>query len=287
MEISATQVKELRERTGLGMMECKNALVECSGDIDKAIELLRKRAGAKVEKKAGRTTTEGRVSAYVSDDRKLAAMVEINCETDFVAKEEGFVAFATAVATCVAKHDPADIDTLLTLPLENGNADTVAQACQGLVARLGEKIDVRRFVRYAAKSGRLGSYVHGGRIGVLVDMVGRDDALAHDVAMHISWTRPDYLSKNDVPPDVVAKEKEILTEQARDSGKPVDIIEKMVAGRLNKYLNEITLLGQSFVRDEDTTIEKLLQSAAATVLRFCRYEVGEGVERRTGDFGIT
>lgn len=284
MGISAAQVKELRERTGLGMMECKNALVESDGDMDKAIELLRKRAGAKLEKKAGRIAAEGRVSTYVSDDRSLAAMAEVNCETDFVAKEHGFIAFANAVAACVATHNPADLPALLAVPLQAGQSGTVAQAAEHLVARLSEKIGVRRFVRYEASSGRLDSYVHGARIGVLVELRGGDDTLAHDIAMHVAAMRPEHVSEEDVPPGLVSKEKEILMEQVRDSGKPPEIIEKMIAGRLNKYLNEISLLGQPFVKDTDTTVGKLLKASDASVLRFCRYEVGEGIEKKTEDF---
>ena len=284
MGISAAQVKELRERTGLGMMECKNALVESDGDMDKAIELLRKRAGAKVEKKAGRIAAEGRVSTYVSDDRRLAAMAEVNCETDFVAKEHDFIAFANAVAACVATHNPADLPALLVVPLQAGQSGTVAQAAEHLVARLGEKIGVRRFVRYEASSGRLDSYVHGARIGVLVELRGGDDTLAHDIAMHVAAMRPEHVSEEDVPPGLVSKEKEILMEQVRDSGKPPEIIEKVIAGRLNKYLNEISLLGQPFVKDTDTTVGKLLKASDASVLRFCRYEVGEGIEKKTEDF---
>lgn len=285
MAISAGQVKELRERTGLGMMECKNALVECDGNMDKAVELLRKRVGVKVEKKAGRIAAEGRVSAHVSGDRKLAAIVEVNCETDFVAKENGFVSFVDAVAACVVKHDPADVDALSALPLEDGKADTVAQVCEGLVARLGEKINVRRFVHYEGKGAHLDTYVHpGSRIGVLVEMEGGNNALAHDIAMQVAATRPEYISRDDVPEDVAAKEREIFMEQARASGKPPEIAEKMVAGRLNKYLNELTLLGKPFVKDPDTSVEKLLKLADARIARFCRYEVGEGIEKKVGDF---
>ncbi|MFQ5994220.1 MAG: translation elongation factor Ts [Acidiferrobacterales bacterium] len=285
MGISAAQVKELRERTGLGMMECKKALVESDGNMEKAIELLRKRAGAKVEKRAGRTAAEGRISIHVTNDGRLAAMAEINSETDFVAKEERFVSFADAVAACVANYNPVDLDALLMLPVEEGKADTVAQVSENLVARLGEKIGVRRFVRYESESGHIiSSYLHDGRIGVIVEMKGGGKELARDIAMHISWYRPEYLSKDGVPPDVVAKEKEILMEQARGSGKPAEIVEKMVAGRTNKYLNEITLLGQPFVKDQDVTVEKLLKSGSATVRRYVRYEVGEGIEKKTGNF---
>jgi elongation factor Ts len=285
MAVSAAEVKELRERTGLGMMECKNALVESGGDMDKAIEWLRKRAGAKVERKAGRIAAEGRISAHLSGDRKIGAMVEVNSETDFVAKEDGFVAFAEAVAACVAHNEPRDVAGLMSLPLQAGKTDSVQQTRETLMARLGEKISIRRFQRYSAGSGKVDIYVHAGaRIGVLVELEGADDTLAHDIAMQVAATRPDYLTTADVPADVVAKEKEILMEQARDSGKPAEIIEKMVAGRLNKFLSELTLLGKTFVKDQDVTVEKLLKSAGARVIRFCRYEVGEGMEKKTSDF---
>ncbi len=281
MGISATQVKELRERTGLGMMECKNALVESDGDIDEAIALLRKRVGAKVQKKAGRTAAEGIVATHVGDDHKLAAMVEINCETDFVAKEEGFVDFAATVAKTIVEHEPNDIDALLALPLTDGKADTIGQTCEYLVAKLGEKISVRRFTRYKVSNGHLETYVHAGsRIGVLMEMEGGDNALAHDMAMQVAATRPEYISADDVPSDIANKERDILIEQAKDTGKPPEIVEKMVAGRLNKYLSELTLLGKPFVKDPDTIVEKLLKSAGARIERFCRYEVGEGIEEK-------
>ena len=280
MGISATQVKELRERTGLGMMECKNALVESDGDIDEAIVLLRKRAGAKVEKKAGRTAAEGTIATHVSDNHKLAAIVEINCETDFVAKEEGFVDFAATVAKTIVEHDPNDMDALLALPLTDGKVDTIGQTCEYLVAKLSEKISVRRFTRYKASNGHLDTYVHAGsRIGVVVEMEGGDNALAHDMAMQVAATRPEYISSDDVPSDIANKEREILVEQAKDSGKPPEIVEKMVVGRLNKYLSELTLLGKPFVKDPDTIVEKLLKFADARIKRFCRYEVGEGIEK--------
>lgn len=283
MAVSAAQVKELRERTGLGMMECKKALVECDGNIDKAIELLRKRAGAKVEKKASRIAAEGRVSTHLVSNHKLAAMVEVNCETDFVAKEDGFVEFVDVLVSKIAEHDPFDIDALMQLELEDGRS--AREAADNLVARLGEKISVRRFVRYDTKDGQLDAYVHAGsRIAVLVEMQGGDGTLAHDVAMQVAWQAPEYLTRSEVPSEIVAKEKEILMEQARDSGKPQEIMEKMVAGRLNKYISELTLLGKPFVKDPDVTVEKLLKSASANVLRFCRYEVGEGLEKRSSDF---
>lgn len=283
MSISAAQVKELRSRTGLGMMECKQALTETGGDLEAATELLRKRAGAKVEKKAGRTAAEGAIGLYLSDDRKLAAMAEVNCETDFVAKGDNFIEFAKAVATSAAEHDPRDVEALSALPLAKG--ETVAQAREALVMKQGENMGVRRFVRYAAENRRLGAYVHSTRkIGVLVEVDGGDEALAKDLAMHIAASRPDYVSRDDVPAAVIEKEREIYAEQAQASGKPKEIVEKMVAGRVGKYLNEITLLGQAFVKDPEITVEKLLSRAGAKVVRFARYEVGEGIEREQADF---
>lgn len=282
MSISATQVKELRERTGLGMMECKQALSETNGDMAAAEDLLRKKAGAKVEKKAGRTAAEGVIGLYVSDDRKLAAISEVNSETDFVAKGDDFSAFANAAAASVAARNPSDVDALYSAPIRN-NGETVSQAREALVMKLGENIGVRRFVRYAT-NGHVGAYVHGRKIGVLVELEGGDETLAKDIAMHIAASRPQCVSKEQVPADLIAKEKEIFAEQAKASGKPANIIEKMIEGRIAKFLNEVTLLGQPFVKDPETTIEKLLKGANAKVLRFERFEVGEGIEKNKGDF---
>lgn len=284
MSISAQQVKELRERTGLGMMECKAALTETQGDMEAAADLLRKRAGAKVEKKAGRIAAEGTIGVYVSADRKTAAMIEVNCETDFVAKGDEFEAFAATAAARVARGQPADVDALYQLPLQDGAPASIAQAREGLVMKLGENINVRRFERLIADKGHIGSYVHGRKIGVLVVMEGGDETLAKDVAMHVAASRPEYVSKDQVPAAAVAKEKEIFAEQAKASGKPAEIIEKMVMGRVNKYLGEITLLGQAFVKDPDSTVEKLLKSKNASVKGFIRYEVGEGLEKRSDNF---
>ncbi|HEX9626039.1 MAG TPA: translation elongation factor Ts [Acidiferrobacterales bacterium] len=284
MTITASQVKELRERTGLGMMECKGALTETHGDMDAAIELLRKKAGAKVEKKAGRVAAEGAIGMFLSPDRRLAAMVEVNSETDFVAKGDEFLDFANAVAACVATNDPVDVEALMNLPLAAGGGPTVAAGREALVATLGENIGVRRFVRYAGAKGHIAQYVHGRKIGVLVELEGGDEALGRDIAMHIAASRPEYLSREQVPAAAIAKEKEIFLAQAADSGKPPDIVEKMVGGRINKYLNEITLLGQSFVKDPDSTVEKVLKAASARALRFTRVEVGEGIEKRSDDF---
>ena len=284
MSISAQQVKELRERTGLGMMECKAALTETNGDMDAASDLLRKRAGAKVDKKAGRIAAEGAIGVHMHPDRKTAAMVEVNCETDFVAKGGDFEAFAVVAAARIVRSQPADVDALYKLPSQDGAPGTLAQAREDLVMKLGEKINVRRFERLATDKGHIGSYLHGRKIGVLVVMEGGDEALARDIAMHIAASRPEYVSKDQVPSAAVAKEKEIFTEQASGSGKPADIVEKMIMGRINKYLNEITLLGQAFVKDPETTVEKLLKSKGAVVKGFLRYEVGEGLEKRSDNF---
>lgn len=282
MTITAAQVKELRERTGLGMMECKGALAETQGDMDAAIDLLRKKAGSKVEKKAGRIASEGAIGVSLSADRKLGAMVEVNSETDFVAKGDDFQAFANAIAAVIARHNPADVSALSTMKLDSG--ETVAKAREGLVAKLGENISVRRFVRVAAKAGQVASYLHGRKIGVLVEIDGGQDSLGRDIAMHIAASRPECVSREQVSAELIAKEKEIFIAQAAESGKPPEIIEKMVSGRINKYLAEITLLGQPFVKDPETTVEKLLKQANAKVSAFTRYEVGEGIEKKSGDF---
>ncbi len=220
---------------------------------------------------------------FVSGDRKLAAVVEVNSETDFVAKGDDFVAFATVVAEVVATHNPTDVDALYKLPIKN-NGTTVAQAREGMVMKLGENIGVRRFVRYQTNGGHIGGYVHGRKIGVLVELGGGNEGLSKDLAMHVAASRPECVSKEQVPAAAIAKEKEIFAEQAKASGKPANIIDKMVEGRINKYLGEITLLGQPFVKDPDMTVDKLLQSNNANVARFVRFEVGEGIEKKVTDF---
>ncbi len=282
MAITASQVKELREITGLGMMECKQALTETDGDIDAAIEVLRKKAGAKVEKKASRTAAEGAIGITVSGDKKSAAMVEVNSETDFVAKGDEFMSFAQAVAETIVAGSPTDISALQEMQLV-GSSDSVAKSLEAMVVKLGEKMTVRRYENLKT-DGHIGSYVHGRKIGVLVELKGGDDVLAKDIAMHIAAVRPAYVSKDDVPAEVVDKEKDIFSAQAKESGKPEEIIEKMVVGRVNKFLNEICLLGQPFVKDPDLTIEKLLKGAGASVESFMRYEVGEGIEKAEDDF---
>jgi elongation factor Ts len=285
MAITAAQVKELRERTGSGMMECKKALVDAGGDMETAIETLRKTGLAKADKKASRIAAEGLVVIEISDDKKTAAVVEVNCETDFVAKKEDFQEFASAIAKRVLADDPADIDALLAMPLRDGDATTIEDARKALIATIGENISVRRFVRIES-SGELSSYRHGVRIGVLVDLAGGDDSLGRDLAMHIAAhdPRPVCVSEAEVPVDMIEKEREIFTAQARESGKPDNIIEKMIDGRIRKYLGEITLLGQSFVKDPDQTVGQLLEAAGATVLRFERMELGEGIEKKSENF---
>jgi elongation factor Ts len=283
MAISAAQVKELRERTGAGMMECKKALVETDGDIDAAIEQMRKSGLAKADKKSGRVAAEGLVSINISGDGKNAAVVEVNCETDFVAGGDDFKDFVAAVADRVLNDKPADLDALLAMPLKDGADASINEARQAMVAKIGENIQVRRFELFET-DGFFGSYLHGSRIGVLVDMNGGDATLAKDIAMHIAASRPVCVAEKDVPEEMLAKEKEILIAQAKESGKPDNIIEKMIEGRIRKYLAEITLLGQAFVKDPDITVGKLLDKSSASVNRFIRMEVGEGIEKKTENF---
>jgi elongation factor Ts len=285
MSVTAAQVKELRERTGSGMMECKKALVDAGGDMDAAAEALRKAGMAKADKKAGRIAAEGLIVIESNEHGKSAAMVEINCETDFVAKKEDFREFAAATARRVLMDDPADIDSLLEMTLHDGDPASIEEARKALIATIGENISVRRFVRMET-SGSLASYRHGVRIGVLVDYTGGDAALGKDLAMHIAAhdPRPVCISEDQVPEDLVAREREIFTAQAQESGKPDNIIEKMIEGRIRKFIGEITLLGQSFVKDPDMTVGKLLENAGASVIGFHRMELGEGIEKKTENF---
>ncbi|HFD91815.1 MAG TPA: elongation factor Ts [Gammaproteobacteria bacterium] len=284
MSITAAQVKELRERTGSGMMECKKALVETNGDIEAAIELMRKSGLAKAGKKAGRTAAEGCIFMQLSDDGKLGAMLEVNCETDFVAKGDDFQDFARTLLQKLLDEQPADVQALLGLAFSDDM--DVETARKALIAKIGENINVRRFAIYAAQKegNRIGGYLHGSKIGVMLEMKGGDENLVKDIAMHIAASRPEAISEDDVPAELLAKEKEIITAQAADTGKPPEIIEKMVGGRLRKYLAEITLLGQPFVKDPDVSVGKLLDGASASVLRFARFEVGEGIEKAEEDF---
>ena len=283
MAITAAQVKELRQRTGCGMMECKKALVEADGNMDTAAEELRKSGLAKADKKTGRVAAEGIIIVDVSGDRKTGVVVEVNSETDFVAKKDEFQDFARAVAARIMKDQPADLETLVALPLNDGGG-TVEEARRGLVASIGENITVRRFHLRQATSGYISSYLHGNRIGVLVEMAGGNDDLARDVAMHIAASKPVCLDESGVPQEMLDKEREIFSAQAEASGKPADIIEKMVGGRIRKFLGEITLMGQPFVKEPDQTVGKLLKAAGATVAGFDRLELGEGVEKKTENF---
>jgi elongation factor Ts len=282
MAITAAMVKDLRERTGAGMMECKKALVETNGDIEAAIEHMRKTGLAKADKKAGRTAAEGTIVVKSSDDGKRVVMVEVNCETDFVTKGDDFNNFANAVADVALEKGPADLDALLATPMAGG--ETVAEALKNLIAKIGENMNVRRFRVLETESGILANYQHGSRIGVVVELEGGDAELARDIAMHIAASRPQAVSAEQIPAELIEKEKEIFTAQAQESGKPAEIIEKMIAGRINKFLKEITLLGQPFVKDPDQTVEKLLKSAGASVTTFARLEVGEGIEKKQENF---
>ena len=281
MSVTAEVVRQLRERTGAGMMECKKALVETQGNLDAAAELMRKQGLAKADKKATRVAAEGVIAHDVAADGRSAALVEINCETDFVAREQDFQAFATDVARAALAQRPADIEALQALKLKQG--ESVDERRRALVAKIGENISLRRCT-VLASANPLGAYLHGSRIGVLVSLEGGDVTLARDLAMHIAASNPRFISLADVPAAELAKEREILTEQAQKEGKSPEIAAKMVEGRLRKSVAEITLLGQPYVKDPDQTVEKLLKSAGAKVREFVRYEVGAGIEKKQEDF---
>ncbi len=274
-EIHAGLVKQLREMTGLGMMECKKALMESGGDLKRAEELLRIRSGAKASKAATRIAAEGLVAAYLAPDAKVGALVEINCETDFVAKNEEFVAFGAQLARLAAERAPQDAAALAAL-------DDVEARRQALVQKIGENIAIRRLARIATEA-KLARYVHGGRIGVLVEYEGPEE-VARDVAMHIAFARPAYLSAADVPTDVIERERAILAARAKEAGKPDAIAQKMVAGGLEKFLAEATLLGQPFVKDDRLTVGAMLAARGAKVLGYRFLVVGEGIEKKSGDF---
>lgn len=280
-EITAGMVRELREKTDAPMMECKKALTEADGDLSKAEEILRVKLGNKASKAAGRVAAEGVVGLYSSGDGKLAGMIEVNCETDFVAKNEDFLAFAADLAALVATKNPADTTALAALPL--GDA-TVEETRKRLVGKIGENLSIRRFARIEAK-GRVAHYVHGGaKIGVLVDVTGGDEQLARDIAMHVAASKPVAMSRADVPEELIRKERDIAAAKAAESGKPANIVEKMVEGSVQKYLKEITLMGQPFVKDDKLTIEALLKSRQASISRFVLFVVGEGIEKKSTDF---
>ena len=280
-EITASMVKELRERTGLGMMECKKALSEAQGDMKAAEDLLRIRSGAKASKAAGRVAAEGVVAAFIAADGKTGALVEVNCETDFVAKNEDFVTFARQVAEQVTGTNPVQVEDLVNSHLPVGG--TLEEVRKALIMKLGENMTVRRFVRYSTE-GALACYLHGSRIGVLVDFQNGDDALGRDVAMHIAASKPVCVSRDEVPADLLQRERDIYTAQAAESGKPADIVARMVEGRIQKYLAEVTLLGQPFVKNPDQTVDQLLNARKARVNRFSMFQVGEGIEKKSEDF---
>jgi elongation factor Ts len=280
-EITATMVRDLREKTDAPMMECKRALAEADGDLAKAEEILRIKLGNKANKAASRITAEGMVAAHVTADGKLGAIVEVNCETDFVAKNTEFIAFANAVARLAAEEGPADVASLSESRLDSA---TIEDTRKALVGKIGENVTVRRFARLSAQ-GKLATYIHGGaKIGVIVDVLGGDDALGRDLAMHIAASKPVALTGAQVAPSLIQKERDIAAAKAAESGKPANIVEKMVEGSVQKFLKEVTLLGQPFVKNDKQTVEQLLKSKDASVTGFCLYVVGEGLERRKDDF---
>ena len=284
MQITAAMVKELRERTGAGMMDCKRALTEADGDLEKAIGIMRLSGQAKADKKAGRITAEGVVAIKMDASGRRAAMVEINCETDFVAKEAAFRGFVAAVCARVLAADPTGVDELAGMPLDGEGGPSVDEERRGLVAKTGENISVRRFAAIESQGGRLGAYLHGTRIGVVVDLENADDVVARDIAMHVAASRPVAVADSDMPQEMLGREREILEAQVADSRKPAEIQKKMLAGRIAKFLKEVTLLGQPFVKDPDRSVKEYLGASGAAVLRFERFEVGEGIERKTGNF---
>jgi len=282
--ISASVVKELREKTGAGMMDCKKVLTETDGDMEKAIELLRERGIAKAAKKSDRIAAEGLVAAFVSDDAKVASVVEVNSETDFVAKNEEFRTFVADVAEQVALKNPKDVEDLLNMASAKVEGKTVGEVLTDKIATIGENMSIRRFERFES-TGLVEKYIHGdGKIGVLVELEGGDSVLAKDICMQIAAARPEYLDRNSVPADRVEKEMEILKAQAMNEGKPAEIAEKMVQGRIGKFYGEICLVEQAFVKDPDIKVQKLVESKGAKIIRFARFEKGEGLEKREENF---
>jgi elongation factor Ts len=280
-EISAGMVKELRERTGMGMMECKKALEEAGGDMKKAEDLLRIRSGSKASKVAGRVAAEGAIGFDILSDGKSGALVEVNCETDFVGKDASFAGFVKSVAALAAAKGTQDVGALSAMILPSG--ETVEKTRQALVMKLGENMTVRRVSVFKAK-GRLSHYLHGTRIGVMLDLEGGDDVLGKDLAMHIAASKPISISRDNVPAELIERERDIARVRAAESGKPANIVEKIVEGSVQKYLSEVTLLGQPFVKDDKTTVEKLLAAKGAKVHAFTLFVVGEGIEKKTTDF---
>jgi len=284
-EITAAMVKELRELTGLGMMECKKALVEADGDLKLAEEQMRIKSGAKASKASSRVTAEGVVGAFIAMDGKSGALAEVNCETDFVAKNDDFMAFAKNVAETVAKHNPADLAALSVLIIANGTL-SVEEARKALLVKLGENLTVRRFERYATATGKLASYLHGSKIGVLLSFTGGDEAMGRDLAMHIAASKPKSVDVSGVNPEDIATERRIAIEKAKEAGKPEAMLEKIAEGSVQKFLKDVTLLGQVFVKAADgkQTVEQLLKAKGATVAAFQMFTVGEGIEKKVEDY---
>lgn len=284
MAITAQLVKDLRERTGAGMMECKKALVETSGDLDAAIALMRKKGQAKAEKKSGRTAAEGVVIGLVDDSGQKAVLLEINSETDFVGRDDNFKSFSAQVASVALENSIDNVDALLAAGIDFEGASNVEEARLALISKVGENIQIRRVQFFNVKEGVLSSYVHSGRIGVIAHISGSDAKLAKDIAMHVAASNPQCVLAEEVPEELVTKEKEIFVAQALKEGKPQEIVEKMVAGRIKKFLNEICLVGQEFVKDPSLTVEKVLKQSDAKVYSFCRFELGEGIEKEESNF---
>lgn len=278
-QITASMVKELREKTDAPMMECKNALVEAEGDLARAEEILRVKLGGKASKAASRVTAEGLVNVYIAEDAKTGSVVEINCETDFVAKNDDFIAFVDDIAKLVAEHNPADVAALGELAFRDGTVETVRSA---LIGKIGENISVRRFQRFATEN-KIAQYVHGGRIAVLVDFAG-DDEIGKDIAMHIAAMKPKALSAENVAAVDIETERSVAAQKAAESGKPANIVEKMVEGAVHKFLKEVTLLSQPFVKNDKQSVEQMLKENNASVVSYAIYVVGEGIERRNEDF---
>ena len=282
MAITAALVNELRERTGAGMMDCKKALMETSADLEAAIDLMRASGAAKAAKKSGRVASEGLVNLTVSDDNKNAVILEVNSETDFVTKGSAFIDFVGALGGLALKNKPESLEAFLSQTL--GSGETVDEARQGIIAKIGENISVRRLQIVTTESGVLGAYKHGERIAVLTVLSGTDGELAKDIAMHVAASKPECVSEDQLSSELVEREKAIFIEQAKESGKPDNIIEKMIVGRMKKFVNEVTLYGQAFVKDSDTTVGALVKSKGAEVESFIRYEVGEGMEKKEDNF---
>ena len=282
MAITAALVKELRDRTGAGMMDCKKALVETNADLEAAIDLMRASGAAKAAKKAGRVASEGLVNVSVSDDNKQAAILEVNSETDFVTKGSAFIDFVDSLGRLALKNKPESVESFLGQKLDSG--ETVDEARENIIAKIGENISVRRVQIISTETGILGAYKHGDRIAVLTVLASQDSALAKDVAMHIAASRPECISEDQLSEELLEREKAIFIEQARESGKPDNIIEKMIVGRMKKFVNEVTLYGQSFVKDPDVTVGELVKSNNSKVESFVRYEVGEGIEKKEDNF---